>query len=144
LGLGGGVLGQFDDVLPLPEQSNNGKLILRGYSWGGGLVSMIAAAQRCHLGGCDVDLTSVTSPGTPLIDNSIPSFRDTTIDFVWLIDPVGPNGLRRTLTDTTGYHQNRECCVELGREFSSKVTKALVYLQNTDISVQLLGGGQRR
>jgi len=139
----GGVLGQFDDVLPLPEQKNNAKLILRGYSWGGGLVTMIAAAQRCHALGCDVDLTSVTTPDTPLIDSSIPNFDDTTIDFVWLIDPVGPNGLRRTLTDTNGYSQNVECCAKdpgTDQKFSSRVSKVLVHFQNSDNSITPASG----
>jgi len=140
------VLWQFDSGykgspgLPLPEQSNNGKLIVRGYSWGGGLAAIMAAEWRCGQDHRSVFCDRIPGWVYSMYDNdppmriekaALPSFFDTTFDFVWLIDPVGPNGERRTLTKTVGFHQVQECC-NWDRTFGSNVKKVLMYMQNTD------------
>jgi len=129
------VLKQFDAIFPQLTDGDNQKLIVKGYSWGGGLVSIMAGRERCYFSGvvwCDWD----SSPDTvgPSIDDTIPSFRDTTFDFVWLTDPVGPDGLRATITTENGYFQDVRCCTDhiQGKVFGDNVRQVMIFMQNLE------------
>jgi len=125
------VLHQFDAIFPLVEQSNNAKLILRGFSWGGGTVAPIASNQRCTCSGCDTALAPAVSPSLtpdPRIQKDIPSFLDTTFDLIWLVDPVGSQGARGTLTHTNGIEGYQNCGL-YKKVFGSNVKQVLTYFQ---------------
>jgi len=97
------VVNQFEQELsgfkPLDNQRNT-KLIFRGHSFGGGTATMIGTTSFPR----DISL----------------------IDFIWLMDPVGPSGARRTLVNDCGIHENDVCGFTFGpRDFHAHVKRVL-------------------